>query len=64
MKPKFRNPTALSSAAREQLDRDLAALAAVQQSRPMRPPPMRLLPSIVTPGQMELRKARRLGMAA
>lgn len=59
-----RKPSAISEAAQEQLDRDVAALHAVQATRPLKPPPLHLMPIVFTAGQLELRRAKRLGLAA
>lgn len=40
-------------------DRDLAALELAQNSRPLRPPPLRIAESRVSPAQIEARKAAR-----
>jgi hypothetical protein len=58
----------MSRAAREQLDLDVAAfdarVANLNGERPLKPPPMRILPPVITAAQLELRKAKRLGVAA
>jgi hypothetical protein len=58
----------MSTEAKEQLARDVAAfnarVANLNGERPLKPPPMRLLPPIITAAQLELRKAKRLGVAA
>ena len=68
MKRKAKVVMAMSSAAREQLDRDVAAfnarVANQNGERPLKPPPSRLLPTVVTAAQLELRRAKRLGLAA
>ena len=57
-------PVSARQNAAAQLARDVAALHAMQARRPMKPPPMRLLPATVSAGQLELRRAKRLGIAA
>lgn len=61
---KIINPSAMKASTAAQLARDLAVFDAMCAARPLTPPPMRLLPSVLSAGQLELRSARRMGVAA
>jgi hypothetical protein len=68
---KAKPPKAAIQAAREQTARDAAAFDAMCAAAKARfvarggkPPALRLLPPVVSAGLLELRKARRLGVAA
>lgn len=69
MKPKV-DPKAAREASAARRAQDVAAFDRMCRpieaggQRPLKPPPMRLLRPTVTAAQLELRKARRLGLAA
>lgn len=63
MKPKV-DYKAQRIANETQLAADVAAFDAMCAARPLTAPPMRLLPPVVTAAQLELRKARKMGLAA
>jgi hypothetical protein len=64
VKHKVKQVVGAAKAAAEQRACDVAAFDAMCARRPMKAPPLRLLPPTVTAGQLELRKARKLGAAA
>lgn len=61
---KIVNQPAVRSTTAAQLARDVAAFEAMCAARPLTPPPMRLLPTTISAAQLELRQARRMGLAA
>jgi hypothetical protein len=63
MKPKV-DPKAAREASAARRAADVAAYERMCASRPMKPPPLRIFRPTITAGQLELRKARRLGLAA
>jgi hypothetical protein len=64
MKSKAKAAVGMSKAAQEQLARDVAAFDAMSAARSLTPPPLRLMPARVSAGELELRRSKRLGVAA
>lgn len=62
MKTKTPGPSRTAIAA--QLAADVAAFDAMCAARPLKAPPLRLMPPVITAAQLELRHARKMGLAA
>lgn len=64
MNRKTKRVPGVSAALAEQRARDVAAFDAMCATRPKKGPPLRLVRPTVTAGELELRRAKRLGAAA